>query len=229
MASEECTITHGSRTIRPDLKLERALLAGGVLQVAGIDEAGRGALAGPVVAAAVVLPVDRPDLPDRLAEVRDSKLMTPHQREINFARIMACSDSAATGLASHEEIDQLGLISATRLAMMRAVDQLGQVPAHLVLDYMILPECELPQTSLAHGDATTLSIAAASVLAKVTRDRMMIELDRRFPGYGFARHKGYGTRDHRLALAAFGPCDVHRRSYAPVAASLEAVHPGGWR
>jgi ribonuclease HII len=146
--------------------------------------------------------------------------MTAHQRETNLSRILDSSSAAATGAASPQEVDRLGLIPATRLAMMRALNDIDPSPAHLVLDYMILPECELPQTSIAHGDAICLSVAAASVLAKVTRDHMMLELDRRYPGYGFARHKGYGTQAHRTALAALGPCDIHRRSYAPVAAIL---------
>jgi ribonuclease HII len=198
------------------------LHAGGVPAIAGLDEAGRGALAGPVVAAAVILPLAREDLADRLSDVRDSKLMTARQRELNLTHILDVSSAAATGSASPVEIDALGLIPATRLAMMRALSLLEHAPAHLILDYMILPECELPQTSIAHGDARCLSISAASVLAKVTRDRMMCELDGRYPAYDFARHKGYGTRAHRSALAAHGPCEIHRRSYAPVAASLQA-------
>jgi ribonuclease HII len=207
---------------RPNLRLERTLHAGGVPAIAGLDEAGRGALAGPVVAAAVILPVAHLDLAEQLSDVRDSKLMTARQRELNLTRILDVSSAAATGSASPAEIDTLGLIPATRLAMLRALSRLECAPAHLILDYMILPECELPQTSIAHGDAKCLSISAASVLAKVTRDRVMCELDGRFPAYGFARHKGYGTRAHRSALAAHGPCEIHRRSYAPVAASLQA-------
>jgi ribonuclease HII len=188
--------------------------------VAGLDEAGRGALAGPVVAGAVILPLDRDDMLVQLSEVRDSKLMSARQREASLGRILTLATSAATGSASHSEIDAVGLIEATRLAMMRALDGLGLAPGHLILDYMLLPECELPQTSMAHGDAKCLSIAAASVLAKVTRDRLMVQLSRRYPEYGFAQHKGYGTQAHRSALAAHGPCAIHRRSYAPVAASL---------
>ncbi len=195
--------------------------------IAGLDEAGRGALAGPVVAAAVILPLARADLEERLSEVRDSKLMTARQREINLVQILDLCRASATGSASPFEIDSMGLIAATRLAMMRALGQLGLAPAHLLLDYMLLPECELPQTSIAHGDARCLSISAASVLAKVSRDRIMRALDQRYPGYGFARHKGYGTHAHNLALRANGPCEIHRRSYAPVAASLQAaLDPG---
>jgi ribonuclease HII len=203
--------------------LEQSLYDGGVTAIAGLDEAGRGALAGPVVAAAVMLPVTRGDLRDRLSTVRDSKMMTPRQREASLTSILDISRAAATGSANSSEIDRLGLIRATRLAMTRALQELAEAPGHLILDYMILPDCELAQTSIAHGDALCLSVAAASVLAKVTRDRMMIDLDRRFPAYGFAQHKGYGTQAHRSALAAFGPCNIHRRTYAPVAASLQST------
>ncbi len=179
------------------------------------------------MAAAVILPLVRTDLLQRLSCVRDSKLMTARQREINLGHILGICSAAATGAAGPAEIDSLGLIAATRLAMMRALGQLKVAPAHLLLDYMILPESELPQTSIAHGDALCLSISAASVLAKVTRDRMMGVLDLIYPAYGFARHKGYGTRAHRAALAAHGPCEIHRRSYAPVAACLRATSDTG--
>jgi ribonuclease HII len=185
--------------------------------VAGLDEAGRGALAGPVVAGAVVLPLDQLRLHSALREVRDSKLMTARQRERAFDRILDLAHTAATGAASSDEIDRLGLIPATRLAMTRALSGLTSAPAHLLLDYMLLPEVDLPQTSMPHCDARCLSVSCASVLAKVTRDHIMIELDRRYPGYGFGQHKGYATAAHRSALAALGPCDAHRRSYAPVA------------
>lgn len=222
MASKGSTISRDLSANRPDLHLEHTLYTGGVSAIAGLDEAGRGALAGPVVAAAVILPLAREDLAERLRDVRDSKLMTARQRELNLAHILDVSSAAATGSASSFEIDAVGLIPATRLAMMRALSLLQHAPAHLILDYMILPECELPQTSIAHGDARCLTVSAASVLAKVTRDRMMCELDDRYPVYGFSRNKGYGTRAHRTALEAHGPCEIHRRSYAPVAASLQA-------
>lgn len=221
MASKGSTISRLVEANKPNLYLERALHGGGVTSVAGLDEAGRGALAGPVVAAAVVLPLDRTDLAESLSEVRDSKQMTARQRERSLGRILELASAAATGSASSTEIDTLGIIPATRLAMMRALQQLTPAPAHLVLDYMILPECELPQTSMAHGDARCLSVSAASVMAKVTRDRLMQEFDWRYPAYGFTQHKGYATRAHRSALAAIGPCEIHRASYAPVAASLQ--------
>lgn len=204
----------------PDLDLELQLHEGGFVEVAGLDEAGRGALAGPVVAGAVILPLGHADLIVSLSKVRDSKLMTPRQRALAFDRIVSVALATGIGAASSAEIDTHGLIPATRLAMTRALEGLTRTPAHLLLDYMLLPEIELPQTSMAHCDARCLTVACASVLAKVSRDRLMVDLDRRFPGYGFGRHKGYATATHLSALASLGPCEAHRRSYAPVAAQL---------
>jgi ribonuclease HII len=207
----------------PDLVLELALHNDGIAIIAGIDEAGRGAWAGPVVAAAVVLPLERSDLKCELDGVRDSKLLSAHQRGHWAGKIREIASTIGVGQATTEEIDTLGLISATRTAMARAIHELDPSPDHLLIDHILLPESELPQTALPRGDAIVLSIAAASIIAKVTRDTIMIELDERYPGYGFPQHKGYGTSVHRQALAALGPAPVHRRSFAPIAALLSRI------
>lgn len=196
----------------PNLDFEKDLWQAGISRVAGIDEAGRGALAGPVSAAAVILPA-QPDLLSLLSGVRDSKLMTPSQRAYWRAQITNIAVSWGVGFASAEEIDLLGILPATRLAAMRALVELCNAPEHLILDYLFLPDSPLPQTSLVKGDQRSLSIAAASVLAKTARDAELVALDAQMPGYGFARHKGYGTAAHCAALARLGPSPVHRRSF----------------
>lgn len=200
---------------RPGLKFERALWQAGVQRVAGVDEAGRGALAGPVTVAAVVLPPDE-DVSAMLAGVRDSKQMTPTQREHWAERIRQVALDWALGWAEAAEIDALGIVPATRLAAQRAIQALHTPPEHLLLDYLKLPDCPIPQTALPKGDALVLSIAAASVLAKTARDAHMVALDARFPEYGFAAHKGYGTAHHRAVLRRLGPSPLHRRSFAPL-------------
>jgi ribonuclease HII len=200
----------------PDLFYELELLRSGCKLIAGVDEAGRGAWAGPVVAAAVVLPIQRFDLAYRLNGVQDSKQMTPAQRAIWFSSIQELAQATAIGFATAQEIDRLGLSAATRKAMQHAIAQLGIEPQHLLIDHIRLPEVDLPQTAITHGDARIFSIAAASVIAKVARDRAMVAFGRRYPGYGFEAHKGYGTRTHREALHRLGPCEIHRRSYTPV-------------
>ena len=152
-----------------------------------------------------------------LAGVRDSKQLSPRQRERLLPIIQAVAVSWAAGVVSCEEIDRLGILPATRLAMRQAVDALSATPQALLVDAVRLPAIPLPQRSLIHGDALCLSIAAASIVAKVTRDRLMVEMDAQYPGYGFARHKGYGTAQHAQALNELGPCPIHRRSFAPVA------------
>jgi ribonuclease HII len=196
----------------PDLAFEQALWKAGISQVGGVDEAGRGPLAGPVVAAVVILP-DQADLPAQLYGVRDSKRMTPAQRRHARLRIEVVAVAWAVGLAVAAEIDEVGIVPATRLAAQRALCALSRVPQHLLLDYLFLPEVEIPQTSLIKGDCRSLSIAAASVLAKTTRDAYMSALEVEFPGYGFARHKGYGTLAHRQAIACLGLTSQHRRSF----------------
>lgn len=205
---------------RPDLTYEFELRADGCSTLAGLDEAGRGAWAGPVVAAAVVLPLDRTDLAKSLAGVRDSKQMTPNQRELWASAIRKIALGIGLGVVPPKDVDQHGLIAATRKAMARALVDLGKQPEHLLIDHLPLPDIPLPQTVLTRGDSRALSIAAASVIAKVTRDQMMVDLDAHHPGYGFARHKGYGTPQHRAALTHLGPCPSHRFSYAPVAACV---------
>ncbi|MBN1120417.1 MAG: ribonuclease HII [Anaerolineae bacterium] len=197
---------------------EHAFVEQGLLTVCGLDEAGRGAWAGPVSAGAVILPYDQPDIFEVLEGVRDSKKCTPLQRERLFPVIFEAAIAAAPGLASAEEIDEFGIIGATQLAMRRAVESLGVSPAALLIDgrYLRLPTVNLPQKSMSRGEQHSLSIAAASIVAKVTRDRLMVEIDDLYPGYDFARHKGYGTIHHRRALVDLGPCPLHRRTFAPV-------------
>lgn len=211
-------MTRNDRGCAPDLMLELALHNDGIAIIAGIDEAGRGAWAGPVVAAAVVLPLDNSDLISVLDGVRDSKLLSARQRSHWAGIILEIASAIGVGQATAEDVDTLGLIPATRSAMTRAFQELDPSPEYLLIDHILLPESELPQTALPGGDAIVLSIAAASIIAKVTRDNIMIELEEHYPGYGFPRHKGYGTCVHREALAALGPSPVHRRSFTPIAA-----------
>ncbi|MBM3145642.1 MAG: ribonuclease HII [Chloroflexi bacterium] len=208
---------------KPNLAWENKLWKAGIRRVAGIDEAGRGALAGPVAAAAVILPPER-SIARELSGVRDSKQMTAPQRESWAQRIREIALAFGVGLASPEEIDALRIVPATRLAAWRALAALNAEPEHLLLDYLFLPDTPLPQTSLVKGDRRSLSIAAASVLAKTSRDALMVELDGQYPGYGFARHKGYGTGAHREAIKQLGASAVHRRSFAPMKnLSLEEI------
>ena len=209
----------------PDLAHERELWSCGARRIAGLDEAGRGAWAGPVVAAAVVLPPDRADLLDLLPGVRDSKLMTRRQRERWAASILACALAVGVGETPPEQVDTIGLIAATRAAMRAALQALSFSPDHLLIDHLRLTGVSVPQTPLTHGDARVLSIAAASVIAKVCRDARMRELDALHPGYGFADHKGYGTARHREALAMLGPSPIHRFTYAPIAMRLQLEAP----
>ena len=200
----------------PDLCEELRLHAAGYTRVAGVDEAGRGAWAGPVCAAAVVLPLGRRDLPDLLDGVRDSKQLSPARREALLPVILEVAEAAGVGWASPAEVDEQGIVPATRQAMARAVAELDGGVDALLLDYVRLPDLDLPQRALPKADARCLSVAAASIVAKVTRDRLMVALDRDFAGYGLARHKGYGTRQHREALARLGPLPIHRMSWRPL-------------
>jgi ribonuclease HII len=210
----------------PDLNHERALWANGSLWVAGIDEAGRGALAGPVVAAAVVLP-QIANFNLELNGVRDSKQMTPAQREFWSTTICDAAVTCGVGQASAAEIDRLGIVPATRLATTRAVAGLSVSPDHLLLDYFHLPELDCPQTALIKGDARSLSIAAASVLAKTSRDAILITMGTQFPGYGLADHKGYGTQFHREVIKKLGPTPIHRMSFEPLKSLAQlSLFPG---
>jgi len=198
----------------PSFTEEEMLAAQGYQRIAGIDEAGRGALAGPVVAAAVILPrhIDAP----WLSGVRDSKQLTPAKRELLFHHIHEIAISVGVGLAPHNFIDAQGIVKATRLAMKLAVGQLSPPPETLLIDYMHLPEVKLPQKGIVNGDDLCMSIACASIIAKVTRDQLMLTFDKVYPGYGLAQHKGYGTRGHLTCLYRLGPCPIHRQSFKPV-------------
>ena len=204
-----------------DLRYEYMLWARGYRAVAGLDEAGRGAWAGPVVAGAVILPVGRFDLARALSGVNDSKQLSSAQREALVAGILRVAVAAGVGQASHAEVDALGIVAATRLAMQRALDALPTAPDALLTDAMALPEVHLPVEKLVRGDQRALSVAAASILAKVARDRFMDALDALYPEYGFGEHKGYGTVLHQQQLRTFGVSPVHRRTFAPVRAFLE--------
>ncbi len=195
----------------PNLEFEQLLWKFGFTRIAGIDEAGRGAWAGPVAAAAVIFPAN-PSLTQTLNRVHDSKLMTPLARETWAPRIKESAVGWGVGFASAEEIDTLGIVPATKLAATRALEDL--LPDYLITDYLIFPEIDLPQTALVKGDQRSLSVAAASVLAKTARDVLMRELDSQYPGYGFARHKGYGTRLHQEAIKKLRRCEIHRKSFS---------------
>jgi ribonuclease HII len=191
----------------------------GLKLVAGVDEAGRGPLAGPVVAAAVVLPCSWSEmgLDSRLRDLNDSKQLTEAQREQYYA-ILTSHPEIRYGIASAdaEEIDRINILQATHRAMNLALAQLQPPPEHVLVDGRPVKSMPFPHTALVKGDARSYSIAGASVLAKVTRDRLMREMDRLYPGYGFAEHKGYGTPQHLAAIQALGPCPIHRRSFAPI-------------
>lgn len=199
----------------PTLDVEQSLWAAGYLHIAGIDEAGRGPVAGPVAAAAVILPQD-PTIANQLYGVRDSKQMSPQQRQIWLAKIKERAQTYGVGFASAQEIDVLGIAPATRLAISRALESLTVTPDYLLIDYIKLPEFSIPQTSMVKGDARSLSIAAASVLAKTARDAVLTEMDNLYPGYYFASHKGYGTVQHLQALERLGPSPIHRLTFNPL-------------
>ena len=198
-------------TTYPGLSLERRWWREGRHWVAGIDEVGRGAWAGPVVAAAVILP-DR----HRIKGLRDSKVLARSRREALYEQILDRADAVGVGCIEVEVIDRINILQATKLAMREALGHLATRPDHLVIDALSLPQVDLPQRPIIDGDAISASIAAASIVAKVTRDRICAEFDARYPAYGFARNKGYGTRRHVEALMREGPCEWHRRSFAPL-------------
>jgi len=210
----------------PTFVEEEKLRAQGYRLIAGVDEVGRGPLAGPVVAAAAILPLE--NQPPWVHLLRDSKQLTPQKREFLLDRIQQDGTSFGVGIVTRDLIDELGIAAASRLAMRYAVEQLPISPDFLLIDYVRLPGVNLPQKSITNGDALSFSIAAASIIAKVTRDRIMVQLDRQFPGYGLARHKGYGTPEHLEILQRLGPCPLHRRSFAPVQAASSGAR-GAWR
>jgi ribonuclease HII len=194
----------------------------GLARVAGLDEAGRGPLAGPVVAAAVVLTPDR-----RVKKLADSKLLSPERREELFGEITARAVAVGVGIVGHETIDRVNILQATRLAMIEALRGLGVEPDLVITDFVKLPGLTCPQRNLVDGDQRCATVAAASIIAKVTRDRLMVEADKQFPDYGFARHKGYATADHLAALDRHGPCPLHRRTFAGVWRQGELFILGG--
>jgi len=201
-------------------RFEREAWAAGCRTVAGVDEAGRGPLAGPVVAAAVIVP---PDF--FLPGLDDSKQLTAAQRDALYPRILAGSTAVAVGMASVPLIDAVNILRATFVAMRRAIARLPLRPDLVLVDGRPIPDLDVGQRAITGGDGLSNAIAAASVVAKVTRDRLMYRLDPRYPAYGFARNKGYGTPEHLGALARFGPCPLHRRSFGPVARA--AGQPAG--
>ena len=202
-------------------EFERVLWNRGATRVAGVDEAGRGPLAGPVVAAAAILPAQWADagLPDELEGLNDSKQLTRLQREKFFAFLTSCGEvEFAIAQIDAAQIDAVNILQATHRAMNDALAKLTPAPQHALVDGRAVKTLRVPQTAIVKGDARSYSIAAASVLAKVTRDRLMLEFDRQWPVYGFAGHKGYGTTRHLAALATHGPCPIHRKSFAPLKA-----------
>lgn len=211
----------------PTFAAEAALWRRGLDLVAGVDEVGRGPLAGPVAAGAVILPPGaRPSGPYRwLTQVRDSKQLTPTARQELAALIHQTALGAAVAFVPHTAIDRMGIAEATRQAMLAAVNQLPARPDHLLIDALRLPACSLDQTAIIAGDRTSLSIACASIIAKVARDRLMVECHSIYPGYGFASHKGYATPEHLHALHRLGPCPLHRRSFSPIREMLAAAVP----
>ena len=207
--------------MRPHLDHELKFKRAGHALVAGLDEAGRGAWAGPVVAAAVILDLRQVD---NLSRVNDSKQLSPRRRAELYQVIVDNAVAYGLGQASADEIDAIGILPATRLAMTRAIEDLSPQPQALIIDAVRLPKIDLPQAVFNFADSISLSVAAASILAKVTRDRLMQEYHQQFPQYHFHAHKGYPTPEHLRLLAEHGPCAIHRRSFRPV---LETVALSG--
>ena len=199
---------------KPSFVEERKLKALGYRFIAGIDEAGRGSLAGPVVAAAVIVPCQIET--GWRKQVKDSKLLTPTKREYLFNHIHKIAISVGVGEVSYKSIDAQGIVKATKLAMKLAIERLSPSPEFLLIDYLLLPKVSLPQKGIVNGDSLCFSIACASIIAKVSRDRLMIELDNSYPGYGLAQHKGYCTKAHVANLRRLGPSPIHRHSFHPV-------------
>jgi ribonuclease HII len=215
----------GSKRIFPTWDFERELYAKGHRLIAGVDEAGRGAWAGPLVAGAVILP--HPDtlngaseLAEGLAELRDSKMLSPEVRERLLGLIEQAAVAVGVGIVSSSLIDVIGIGPANRLAWVRALRSMVIRPDHLLLDAFKLPAMRMPQKSIIRGDSACISIAAASIVAKVTRDKIMREMDACNPGWGFSQHKGYGTRLHSASIERLGVAPVHRKSFAPIRAAL---------
>lgn len=208
----------------PTFTAEEWLWAQGFRHVAGVDEAGRGALAGPVVAAAVVIAPANTNAP-LWVEVRDSKLLTAAQRQALAPRIQQQAAAWGVGVAEAATIDAIGIAAATRLAMQQAIAALAPAPDHLLIDWVRLPQTPIPQIAQPKADRTMASVAAASILAKVHRDQLMQTYDACYPAYHFGAHKGYGVAAHLAALAAHGPCPLHRYSFAPLARQPQLFDP----
>ena len=202
------------KDLAPSFEEELKIQTQGYRLIAGVDEVGRGALAGPVVAAAVILPKFS-SFP-WLKLVRDSKELNPKKRQTLSDYIKREALAVGIGVVSHEVIDSEGIVPATRLAMRLAIERLKPSPHYLLIDYMNLPEVRLPQRAVTDGDSRCLSIACASIIAKVARDKLMAEYDEVYPGYGLAQHKGYGTKEHLACLRKLGPSPIHRLSFHPV-------------
>ncbi len=207
---------YGNRLFDPEgppdlLHFEKQLLDQGFSSLAGVDEAGRGALAGPVVAAAVILP-NGVSLPG----VNDSKKLTPAKREAMYLLIMENASAVGVGLGDHALVDRINILQTTLRAMKLAVDNLPLAPDYILIDGIFKISVPIPQKTIKKGDSASLSIAAASIVAKVTRDRLMTRYADLYPGYDFALHKGYGTAAHLAAIAAFGPCEIHRKTFRGV-------------
>ncbi len=197
--------------IKPGYKLVNKLFRQGYRHIAGLDEAGRGAWAGPVVAAAVIIP---PHI--KLNGLRDSKLLTAKQREKLYVKIIKAAEAVGVGVVSERIIDQKGIIQATRQAFLKAIDKLGARADYLLVDGVKIFEAELPTDFVVKGDQREAIIAAASIVAKVTRDQLMLGYHRKYPHYAFDKHKGYGTKLHRQKLDEHGWCEIHRQSYQPI-------------
>jgi len=199
------------------LSFERSAHQGGALRIAGLDEAGRGPLAGPVVAAAVVFPEGL-----LIPGVTDSKQLDEGRRERLYDEIIAASIAYGIGIVDERTIDEVNILEASLIAMERALECISPPPDHLLIDgNFILPRVSIPQRPIVKGDCLSHSIAAASILAKVTRDRLMRDLHERYPQYNFQKHKGYGTKEHRELIRRHGPCEAHRKSFQPVAGMLQ--------
>lgn len=206
----------------PTMVEENLLYEQGYHLVAGVDEVGRGPLAGPVVAAAIILPKNLKG--SWVSRIRDSKQLTPAQRDYLFPHLQESALAVGVGRAEHWEIDEVRIVEATRRAMKRAIDSLSPVPEFLLIDALQIPDAAIGQRGIIHGDVLCLSIAAASIVAKVARDRLMREEDELYPGYGFKNHKGYATPRHLDALQRLGPCRIHRRSFYPISEIVSRGH-----
>ena len=198
---------------KPTFDEEQLLSSQGFCYIAGVDEAGRGCLAGPVVAAAVILPPDTNG--DWTEQIMDSKLLTMEKREYLYSFISDNAVSCGIGIVSNEIIDVVNILQATKMAMKQAIEQLNPQPDTLLIDFLKLPEVSIPQKGIPHGDGLCFSIACASIVAKVSRDRLMNEMDELYPGYGLCKHKGYWTAEHISCINKLGPCPIHRRTFQP--------------